>query len=48
MTPPGTFGPERINRNAQGSLLPGGGMPPPYKFFNLMVLGLPPPYIWLC
>ena len=31
MPPPGTVGPERMDRSAQGSLLPGGGMPPPYR-----------------
>ena len=30
MPPPGTFGPERVDRSAQGSLLPGGVMTPPY------------------
>ena len=39
MPPPGTFGPERIDRSTQGSLLPGGGMPPPYIFLNLITSG---------
>ena len=31
MPTPGTFGTERIDHSAQGSLLPGGGVPPPYS-----------------